>query len=52
MTAGFQAGFHACCLGRATFSHASYAVRLVPSKKLLKRRREHGCDGPSKVART
>ena len=41
----------ACCLGRATFSHVSYAVRLVPSKKLLKRRREHGCDGPSKVAR-
>ena len=40
----------ACCIGRATFSHASYAVRLVPGKKMLKRKRD-GCDGSSKAAR-
>lgn len=31
---------NACCLGDATFDHASYAVRLFPGKRLKKRKRE------------
>jgi hypothetical protein len=36
-----RASLDACCLGNATFSHASYAVRFVPGKKLQKRKRDN-----------
>ena len=40
----------ACCLGLAAFSHASYSVRLVPGKKL---KRKRAClDGSSNVVRS
>ena len=33
------ASLDACCVGAATFLRVSYAVRLVPGRKLLKKRK-------------